>query len=176
MDPHAYAWSARERQLYIDGKIELPTKYKIKTQDSADLRLELEELLETLPQKDLATWAIQNSKDFLKYIDIDDESLKESIIIEASKALEERIEAKLSAHQLRQAGFLANKLSQQSINDVSKFSARVFAQAVAVGHMRRHAIVSSDYAIKVVNILYPHDEQAVLKEREKQIQLAKTFL
>ncbi|MFL2131888.1 hypothetical protein [Ruoffia sp. FAM 20858] len=94
MDPHACAWSARERQLYIDGKIELPTKYKIKTQDSADLRLELEELLETLPQKDLATWAIQNSKDFLKYIDIDDESLKESIIIEASKALEERIEAK----------------------------------------------------------------------------------
>ncbi len=55
MDPHAYAWSARERQLYIDGKIELPTKYKIKTQDSADLRLELEELLQTIPQESLAT-------------------------------------------------------------------------------------------------------------------------
>ncbi|WP_338490551.1 putative immunity protein [Ruoffia tabacinasalis] len=62
------------------------------------------------------------------------------------------------------------------MNDVSKFSVRVFAQVVATGHMQVDAIVSSDYAIKVVNILYPHDEQAVLKEREKQIQLAKTFL
>lgn len=34
-------------------------------QDSADLRLELEELLETLPQKDLATWASQNAQNFL---------------------------------------------------------------------------------------------------------------
>ena len=85
MDPHANAWSARERQLYIDGKIELPTKYKIKTQDLADLRLELEELLETIPQKSLATWASQNAQNFLEYIDIEDESLKDSIITEASK-------------------------------------------------------------------------------------------
>ncbi|MBA5728503.1 hypothetical protein HW423_01715 [Aerococcaceae bacterium INB8] len=133
-------------------------------QDSADLRLEIEELLQTILQKSLATWASQNAQNYLEYIDIEDESLKDSIITEASKVLEERIEAKLSAHQLRQTGFLANKLGQQSINDISKFSVNVFAQAVATGHMRGHAIVSSDYAIKVVNILYLHDEQAAINE------------
>ena len=54
-------------------------------EDSADLRLELEELLETIPQKSLATWASQNAQNFLEYIDIEDESLKERIITEASK-------------------------------------------------------------------------------------------
>ncbi|MFL2128750.1 putative immunity protein [Ruoffia sp. FAM 26255] len=63
-----------------------------------------------------------------------------------------------------QTGFLANKLDQQSINDISKFSVRVFAQVVATGHMQGDAIVSSDYAIKVVNILYYHDEQAAINE------------
>lgn len=54
-------------------------------QESADLRLELKELLETIPQKSLATWASQNAQNFLEYIDIEDESLKDSIITEASK-------------------------------------------------------------------------------------------
>ena len=54
-------------------------------QESADLRLELEELLETIPQKSLATWASQNARNVLEYIDIEDESLKDSIITEASK-------------------------------------------------------------------------------------------
>ena len=54
-------------------------------QESADLRLELKELLETIPQKSLATWASQNAQNFLEYIDIEDESLKERIITEASK-------------------------------------------------------------------------------------------
>ncbi|MFL2136495.1 putative immunity protein [Ruoffia sp. FAM 24228] len=50
------------------------------------------------------------------------------------------------------------------MNDISKFSVRVFAQVVATGHMQGDAIVSSDYAIKVVNILYYHDEQAAINE------------
>ena len=122
-------------------------------QDSADLRLELKEFLETILQKSLATWPSQNAQNFLEYIDIEDESLKNSIITEASKGLEERIEAKLSAHQLRLTGFHANKLGQHSIIDISKFSVRVFAQATATGHMRGYTIVSSGYVINVVNIL-----------------------
>ena len=46
-------------------------------QDSADLRLEIEELLQTILQKSLATWASKNDQNFLEYIDIEDESLKE---------------------------------------------------------------------------------------------------
>ena len=35
--------------------------------------------------------------------------------------------------------------------------------------MRGHAIVSADYAVKVINLLSPADIVAVRKEREKQM-------
>ena len=39
--------------------------------------------------------------------------------------------------------------------------------------MRGHAIVSSDYAIKVINLIYPNSLERVIAEREKQIVIAK---
>ena len=42
-------------------------------------------------------------------------------------------------------------------------------QAVATGHMREHAMVASDYAIKVINLLFPNNVNAVKQERLWQI-------
>lgn len=42
-------------------------------------------------------------------------------------------------------------------------------QAVAAGHMREHAMVASDYVIKVVNLLYPKGQRAILDESHWQI-------
>lgn len=52
----------------------------------------------------------------------------------------------------------------------------MFAQAIATGHMRGHAIVSSDYAIKVINLKYTNNYNIVINERNIQIELAKSFL
>lgn len=38
--------------------------------------------------------------------------------------------------------------------------------------MRGHAIVSADYAVKVINLQSPDDKQAVIRERKQQIELA----
>lgn len=46
----------------------------------------------------------------------------------------------------------------------------------ATGHMRGHAIVSSDYAIKVINLKYTNNYNIVINERNIQIELAKSFL
>ena len=46
----------------------------------------------------------------------------------------------------------------------------------ATGHMRGHAIVSSDYAIKVINILFPNDNLKVEEERNRQIELANQII
>ena len=62
-----------------------------------------------------------------------------------------------------------------SVSKTSEFASRIFVQAIAVGHMRGHAIVSSDYAIKVCNITYNNDIKAVITERETQITLAKAL-
>ena len=51
------------------------------------------------------------------------------------------------------------------------YAARVFDKAISTAHMRGHAIVSMDYAIKVRNLQEADKLELVRKEREKQIRL-----
>ncbi len=46
---------------------------------------------------------------------------------------------------------------------------RVAGHAVAAAHMREHAMVASDYAVKVISLLHPDCMDAVRKERLWQI-------
>ena len=160
-----YAWNEFEKNSYLNGEIKIPAKYKIKIDDDLEKRIELELILEKLPQYYLSYWAITNAKRYIDDININNENLKNSIIEETLKALENRFEGKINAYNLRKAGFLANTLSKKSVSEVSKYAARVFAQAIATGHMRGHAIVSSDYAIKVINLKYTNNYNIVINER-----------
>lgn len=56
------------------------------------------------------------------------------------------------------------------ISNINQTVLRVVGQAVATGHMREHAMVSSDYAVKVINLLFPNDINAVRQERFWQIE------
>ena len=67
-------------------------------------------------------------------------------------------------------------IDAEAQSQIGKYAARVFAQAVATGHMRGHAIVAADYAIKVRNLRSPDDLQRAGKEREGQIELASAFI
>lgn len=176
MKPEQYAWNDHERNLYIDNKLQIPSPYKIKIIDEAEERLQLELVLNTMTQKDLAIWARKNAERFLGYINIGDEQLQADIISSTSLALEKRIGNELTAYELRKAGFLANSLASKSTNEVSKFASRVFAQAIATGHMRGHAIVSADYAIRVINLLTNDSKDEAVKERKRQIELAKSVV
>lgn len=176
MESLDFSWNEFEQSLFKQGKWEIPSKYKIKVNDCPEKRKQLELILYKMPHKQLAIWAIKNAKPFLDFINLDDNSLKDSIIRESTEALNKRIDGEISAYNLRSAGFLANKLAQLSKNDLSKYAARVFAQAIATGHMRGHAIVSSDYAIKVINMLYYGNMIKVMEERDRQIELANEIL
>lgn len=165
-----FSWNEHEKKQGI----KIPSPYKIKILDDLSLRIKLETILNDMPQKQLAIWAITNSQGFKQYFDSklkNDNRITESEII-----LKNRINGECSAYRLRQAGFSANELAKESETEISKYSARVFAQSIAVGHMRGHAIVSSDYAIKVINLIYPNSLEHVIAEREKQIVIAKQLI
>lgn len=117
-----------------------------------------------------------NAEGFLADIDINNPSRQSEIIESTKLVLLKRINGLATAYEVRQSGFLANKLGEESVSETSKFAGRVFAQAIATGHMRGHAIVSADYAIKVINLKYPNDMDAVVAERERQIQLVAKIL
>ena len=48
---------------------------------------------------------------------------------------------------------------------------RVMAQVANTPHVKRHALIASDYAVKLVNVMHPGDFGAVRAERETQIAL-----
>ena len=175
MKSEDFAWNAHERECYENGQVSQPSPYKLKILDDSQKRLELEQILVQLPQKQLAQWAMQHATRFMALIDIGDDLKKQQILTQVQEVFEARLAGNVSAYELRQAGFLAQKLSQQAKSQVSKYAARVFAQAVATAHMRGHAIVSADYAVKVINLQSSDDMQAVVRERKQQIELAKEW-
>lgn len=64
-------------------------------------------------------------------------------------------------------------MAKESKPEASKYAARSFAQAIATGHMRGHAMVCSDYAVKLVNISNNSSvAEAATKERERQLRIA----
>ena len=176
MKPEDYAWNAHERKCYENSQVILPSPYKLKILDDGEKRLELELVLEELPQGKLARWAMKIASSFIALIDAEDESEKQKILTQVRAIFQARLDGRASAYELRQAGFLANKLSQQAQSQIGKYAARVFAQAVATGHMRGHAIVAADYAIKVRNLQSPDDLRLAVKERKGQIELASAFI
>ena len=151
MKPEDYAWNAHERKSYENSQVILPSPYKLKILDDGEKRLELELVLEELPQGKLARWAMKMASSFIALIDTEDEVEKQKILTQVRAIFRARLE-------------------------IGKYAARVFAQAVATGHMRGHAIVAADYAIKVRNLQSPDDLQLATKEREGQIELASAFI
>ncbi|MBT2289455.1 hypothetical protein J7E73_09995 [Paenibacillus albidus] len=168
-----YAWNKHEQKIKEQTEFTYSNP-KIKIVDNHELRKKVEEGLERLPQELLARWALKVATPYLDYLD---NHIKGDARIKLGvNTLENRIEGSIRAYDLRKVGFIVNELAKESKSDVSKYSARSFAQAIATGHMRGHAMVSSDYAIKVVNTLTNSSLDASTKERKRQLRIIDDFL
>jgi len=165
-----YAWNKHEQQIKATNEFTYSSP-KIKIVDNNELRNQLEETLEKLPQKLLAKWALSVSVENLEHLDqhlVNDPRINLGIV-----TLEKRIAGDIRAFDLRKVGFIVNELAKESTTEASKYAARSFAQAIATGHMRGHAMVCSDYAVKLVNISNNSlVAEAATKERERQLRIA----
>jgi len=56
-------------------------------------------------------------------------------------------------HDVRQAGFKTHKLARECADEMKKTALRVAGQAVGSGHMKEHAMVASDHAVKAIGLL-----------------------
>ncbi len=97
-------------------------------------------------------------------------NMKNPVIIAGYAVNESWQKGNARMHDVRQAGFKIHQLAKNSHDIVTQTALRVVGQAVAAGHMREHAMVSSDYAVKVINLLFPNDINAVRQERLWQIE------
>lgn len=145
----------------------MATISKIKIKDNQALRKQLDLLYDIKTQSELVQWSQALAKHILTAVGYDYEN--EIAISNGFFINRQRPIGKASTHDVRQAGFAVHTLAKNSSDLIQQAALRVAGQAISTGHMQEHAMVASDYAIKVMNLKFPDDMDAVRREREWQI-------
>lgn len=83
-------------------------------------------------------------------------------------------EGKVKFQDARNVAFKINRLAREEKDPVRVKVLRAMGQVAATPHVKWHALIASDYAITLINLLYPNDFDEVKKEREIQIELMKS--
>jgi len=149
----------------------MASKVKIKIKDIVELREQLDCIYESKSQIQLAQWALNLAKHILELVNYE---YKTNTVIQDGFATNEKWQiGEARMHDVRQAGFKVHKLARESTDIITQNALRVVGQAIGTGHMREHAMVASDYAVKVINLKFTEDMEAVKKEREWQIKTIK---
>jgi hypothetical protein len=74
----------------------------------------------------------------------------------------------------RKVAFKLNALARQEKDPVKVKVLRVMGQVAATPHVKRHALIASDYAITLINLMHPENMDEARKERNIQIELMKS--
>ena len=145
----------------------MPTKPKIKIEDNSDLRAEIDKLYEITEQVELAKWSIKCAKHILPLSKV--ENIEMSDIENGIEINELWQFGKASVYEVRQAGFKIHAVARNCKTEIAKNAIRTVGQAVGVGHMKEHAMVCSDYAIKTVQLVFPNNKEKITEERKWQL-------
>ncbi len=152
----------------------MPTKPKIKIDDHSELRLEIDKLYEATEQKELAKWALCCARHILPLSRV--ESIEMTDIENGIRINELWQIGEASVSDVRQAGFNIHAVARKCETEIAKNVIRTIGQAIGVGHMKEHAMVCSDYAIKTVQLAYPKEKKRIREEREWQLKTLKEII
>lgn len=158
---------------WLNNFVIMATRTKIKIVDNSDLRAEIDNLYEQNNQIDLAKWAIRCAKHILTLSD--DEEFDKKIIENGFRINELWQTDNATVHEVRQAGFKIHEVARHCKSEITKNAIRACGQAISVGHMREHAMVCSDYAIKTIQLAFPDQIDKILQERKWQLHELKRY-
>ncbi|MDE6661354.1 MAG: hypothetical protein K2J93_05995 [Anaeroplasmataceae bacterium] len=140
---------------------------KIRIVDNDELRNEIDKIYSSLNQVVLAKWSLKLAKHIIHIANFDTNRYPE--IQEGFEMNELWQIGKARMHDVRQIGFKIHRLAREQSDELSKTIFRVIGHAIASAHMKEHSLVASDYAIKVVNLLYMNNLDKVKEERIWQL-------
>ena len=143
------------------------TEPKIKISDIHELRKKLNEQFDLCDQVMIAQWALKLSKHIFEVANVKTEN--NGTIENGFRINEEWQVGKCRMYDVRQAGFEVHKVAREIKNQIEQICFRVAGQAIGTGHMKKHGMVASDYAIKIINLMWPGNKQKVEEERNWQI-------
>ena len=145
----------------------MPTKPKIKINDDTALREQIDALYEPVSQVDAAGWALRVAKHIVDAAGLDYHMI--AAVTEGFAVNEQWQSGQARMHDVRQAGFKVHERARGCRSEIEKAALRCAGQAVGSGHMKEHAMVASDYAVKAVGLMSTGSMEAITVEREWQL-------
>jgi hypothetical protein len=147
-----------------------------KIDDIPDLRIELENIYDSKSHKEMAKYSLLLGKHILKMTNT--EPCNEIILgFELNQKWQIGEPNKKGFAKFQESRNIAGKiliLARDEKDPIKACIYRIMAQIVNTPHVKKHAIWASDYAIKLINKLYPNNFDEIKKEREIQIGLMKS--
>ena len=98
-----------------------------------------------------------------------------SDIADAYVGMEQWLAGEANYHAARNASFWIGRQARYTTDRTVERFLRTMAQLMASPHVKYHGLWASDFAITLINTMYPNDEAAVRNERIAQIQLLKSI-
>ena len=143
------------------------TKAKINIPDDPALRAALDQACEVASREQLCRYALQLAARILQLVHVTDAN--RDTVDAGFRINEQWQQGHARMHDVRQASFRIHRLARASENAAVCAALRAAGHAVATAHMRQHAMVASDYALRVISLLHPGCMEAIRKERLRQI-------
>lgn len=138
-----------------------------KIDDIPELKKELISVFDEKSHKDVSRYALLLAEHVLNMT----QTPYDSAIQECFDINRKWQEGKAKFQEARNVAFKMHRLAREEKDSIKVKVFRVLGQVAATPHVKRHALIASDYAIKLTNLLYPKDLEAVKRERETQIAL-----
>lgn len=141
---------------------------KIKIPDDEALRESLDNLYQKQEHLTLARWSLEIAARVISLTELAVADYPEIQQGFEQNKLWQTGDARM--HDVRQAGFALHRRAKTQTDAIKLNTLRTIGQAVSSGHMPDHALVASDYAVKVIHLLFPHDQAKITAERQWQIE------
>jgi hypothetical protein len=146
-----------------------------KIDDIPKLRIELEEIFDSKNHKDMVKYGLLLGQHILEITNTEPCSEIMECFEINKKWLKGETGKGFAKFQIARnaAGKLLN-LARDEQDAIKEKVYRIMAQIANTPHVKNHALWASDYAIKLINKLYPNNLDEIKKEREIQIELMKS--
>lgn len=90
-------------------------------------------------------------------------------------AMQRWLDGKTNYHEARNLSLEISRIAKTEQDPVKVKFLRTMAQIAASPHTKYHSLWATDFAVTLINKMFPGDRDQVRKEREAQIQLLKNI-
>jgi hypothetical protein len=141
-----------------------------KIDDIPELKKEFIVIYDTKSHKQIVQFCLELGQHLLKVTGYkpDDE------IAASFEAMQKWIDGKVNYHEARNMSFEIGRLAKNEADPIKARFYRTMAQVAASPHVKYHGLWATDFAVTLINRIYPGNLDEVRKERETQIELIRT--